>query len=269
MLISINAGILLISGLLSYFLAGRTLQPIKNMMDEQNRFISDASHEIRTPLTSLKSAFEVFLRNKKATVTEAKEIVTESIDEVNTLQSLSDSLLKLAQYEKPNGHAEFKTVTLDGIINESIQKVKSIAEEKHIHLFYETSSLRFEGNRYALVDLFVILFDNAIKYSPINTVITVSIKKIDGTIQIAVQDEGIGIDEKDIPHIFDRFYRADKARSKQDGSGYGLGLSIAKKIVNVHKGTITVTNNAEKGVTFVIQLPVHQTPRFKKPFFFS
>lgn len=255
MLVSINSGILIISGMLAYVLAGRTLKPIKEMMDEQNRFIGDASHEIRTPLTSLKTAFEVFLRDKKATVKEAKNIVSESIVEVNKLQLLSDSLLLLAQYEKPNGHSEFKKIKINEVITEAMQKVKLLAQEKHMQIFYEKSDLIMEGNKYGLTDLFVILFDNAIKYSPINTSIIITVNKTAGFIKIAIQDEGIGIEEKDIPHIFDRFYRADRARSKKSGNGYGLGLSIAKKIVQLHKGTITVKNNSEKGSTFLISFP--------------
>lgn len=269
MLVFMNGGILIISGLLSYFLAGRTLQPIKDMMDEQNRFIGDASHEIRTPLTSLKSAFEVFLRDKKATVQEAKEIVTESIDEVNKLQSLSDALLQLAQYEKPNGHTKFKKLKLNEVIEEAIQKVKPIAQEKHVTIFYEKLAVTLEGNIYGLTDLFVILFDNAIKYSAINSTVTVTTRKVDGTVKVVVQDEGIGIDEEDIPHIFDRFYRADKARTKKLGNGYGLGLAIAKKIIQRHKGSITVKNNQKKGVSFVITLPIRQSSRINKTFSFS
>src|SRR5260370_19278304 len=103
-LISINATILVVSGITGYFLAGITLAPIKEMVDEQNRFISDASHEIGTPLTSLKTAMEVYLRSKKPDLNEAKTLVIESIDEVNKLQSISTSLLQLAQYEKPQNH---------------------------------------------------------------------------------------------------------------------------------------------------------------------
>lgn len=256
MLVSINSGILIISGMLSYFLAGKTLQPIKNMMEEQNRFISDASHEIRTPLTSLKSAFEVFLRNKDANVKEAKIIVSESIDEVNKLQNLSDALLQLAQYEKPNGHTEFKKISLHSVLKEAIQNVKFSADNKHILIVYEKSGIQIEGSKYGLIDLFVILLDNAIKYSPINSTITIEDRKKDNTVYISVHDEGIGIDKKDFPHIFNRFYRADKARSQKAEKGYGLGLSIAKKIVDLHHGTISVRSNINKGTTFIVSLPV-------------
>ena len=108
MLIIVNSGILILSGGMGYVLSGLTLKPIKDMMDEQNRFISDASHELKTPLTSLKIAFEVYLRGKNPTPQETKTLITESIDEVNKLQSLSESLLQLAQYEKPQEKMVFK-----------------------------------------------------------------------------------------------------------------------------------------------------------------
>lgn len=268
MLISINSGILIIAGMLGYVLAGRTLQPIKEMMDEQNRFISDASHEIRTPLTSLKSAFEVFLRDRKPELKEAKTIISESLLEVNTLQSLSDSLLQLAQYEKPNGHSQFEIVELDEIIEQSVSKVKKRALEKNIKINFQKTALSIEGNKFGLIDLLVILLDNAIKYSPEKSNITLESSKLDGDIEIAVIDEGMGIEEKDLHHIFDRFYRADQARSKKKEGGYGLGLSIATKIVNFHEGSISVTNNEKKGTTFRIKLPISHSHGIKQNFIF-
>lgn len=261
MLVTINSGIVIIAGMLAYVLAGRTLQPIKDMVDEQNRFISDASHEIRTPLTSLKSAFEVFLRNRQATVKEAKIVIAESIDEVDKLQSLSDALLQLAQYERPISHSEFKKVEIHKVLLEAVQRVKPMSDNKNIQIIYEKSTVRMEGDRYSLTDLFVILLDNAIKYSPLHATIQIEVKRKDKHVIIAVHDEGIGIDEKDIPYIFDRFYRADKARTKKEENGYGLGLSIAKKIVDLHEGSISVKNNVEKGTTFVVKLPIQHPPR--------
>ncbi len=269
MLISINSGILIISGVLGYVLAGRTLKPIKDMMEEQNRFIGDASHEIRTPLTSLKSAFEVFLRDKKATIKEAKEIVSDSIDEVNKLKSLSDSLLQLAQYEKPNGHSDFKKIPLDKILSDATESILPMAKEKQVKVIFNNTDFTLDGNLYALTDLFIILLDNAVKYSPQNSTVKIKVNKTNESIIVSVFDEGTGVDKKDIPHIFERFYRSDKARSKQSQNGYGLGLSIAKKIVELHKGTISVKNNPEKGSVFMVSLPTKKSLGFKKPFVFS
>jgi signal transduction histidine kinase len=146
MLVFVNCGIFVFAGLLGYILAGKTLAPIKEMMDEQNRFISDASHELRTPLTSLKSAFEVYMRSKTPTVTEAKTLASESIVEVNKLQSLSESLLNLAQYEKPNGSMQFATVDLSKTIRGAIKKVESKAKQKNIRISATFQNIPVQGN---------------------------------------------------------------------------------------------------------------------------
>ncbi len=257
MLVAINCGIFALSGGLGYILAGRTLMPIKDMMDDQNRFISDASHELRTPLTSLKSAFEVYLRSSRPSVKEAKTLVRESISEVNKLQSLSESLLQLAQYQKPNGYLVFEKVSLRHVIEQAIHKIQPLAKEKEIAVHYDEADNEIEGNVYGLVDLVVILLDNAVKYSPRSKNVVIKTEKTDGSILLWVKDNGCGISEKDVLYIFDRFYRADSARSKSGTNGYGLGLSIAKKIVDAHNGSISVESKPNKGATFLVKLPIN------------
>ncbi len=255
MLLIINGGILIISGGLGYMLAGITLKPIADMVAEQNRFISDASHELRTPLTSLKTAFEVYLRQSRSKAGEAHTLISESVAEVNKLQSLSDSLLQLAQYQKPGVRHSFATVPLGDVIRDAIRRTEPLAASKKISIQNNMKSIRVHGNKDSLIDLFVILLDNAIKYSHGEKKVTVESKKTDDTAVISVKDQGIGISEKDLPHIFDRFYRADTARSKIKADGYGLGLSIAKTIVDTHGGAITVTSTPGKGSTFTVRLP--------------
>ena len=257
MLTLVNCGIFVFAGILGYVLAGKTLEPIRNMMDEQNRFISDASHELRTPLTSLKSAFEVFLRSRTPTIAEAKTLTSESIIEVNKLQSLSESLLNLAQYEKPNGSMQFETIKLSNVVNNAIKRIESKIKQKNIQISISIKNVSLKGNSYGLTDLFTILLDNAVKYSHENDTIRIQMKKKDNSVEVYIIDSGIGISEKDIPHIFNRFYRADNARSKDQTGGYGLGLSIAQKIVSIHKGSIRVTSNIGKGSTFIVHLPMN------------
>lgn len=258
-LIMINVGIFLVSGGLGYVLAGRTLKPIKEMVEEQNRFISDASHELRTPLTSLKTSFEVYLRNKNQTLPEAKTLMTESIKEVNTLQSLSESLLQLTYYQDTDGQVKFKKNPVKDIIQEAIHKVEPLAKQKKIAVKYDSTNLQIKWDKSTLIDCVVILLNNAIKYSPRGTIIAIKTKKIDHAVTISVIDQGIGISQKDLPRIFDRFYRADSARTKKYAGGYGLGLSIAKKIVDMHKGSIRVESSLGKGSVFTLQLPFDQS----------
>lgn len=251
-LIFINAGIFGIAGLAGYFLAGRTLNPIKEMVDDQNRFITDASHELRTPLTSLKTSIEVSLRNKKITLDEAKKLIESNLEEVEHLRILSDGLIRLAQYQEPNDNVIFKKGSVKEIIEDAIDKLKPIALENKIKISSKIEKIEIEGDRKSLVELFVILLDNAIKYSRQNSTVKILANKEDNKAIVSVSDEGIGIDRKDMPYIFDRFYRAEKSRSKEDVSGYGLGLSIAKKIVEMHQGAITVKSEKGKGTTFTV-----------------
>ncbi len=256
MLVVVNAGILVISGVFGYFLAGRTLKPIMEMVDEQNRFISDASHELRTPLTALKSSMEVHLRDKKLALSDAKNLIAGSIVEVDKLQVLSDSLLQLAQYQKSNHQTKFEKLDVAEAVNEAVKKITPLARKKDIVIAGDITKGEIEGNRYSLEELVVILLDNAIKYSPEKAKVTISAGRSDGNILISIRDKGPGIDKKDLPHIFDRFYRADSTRSKEKVSGYGLGLSIAKQIVEMHRGSISVESEAKKGTTFTVKLPV-------------
>lgn len=267
LLLGINGVILAAAGGLGYFLAGRTLRPISEMLDEQNQFITDSSHELRTPLTSLKSAMEVGLRDKNLSLKEAKALVSENIEEVNKLQSLSDSLIQLTQYGKANGNIIMEKISLNEVVNKAIERVKLVAKQKTITIEDNVDEFEIFGNKYGLTDLLVILLDNAIKYSPGESTVEITAQKNDGVVKILVRDQGIGIAKEDIQHIFDRFYRADTARLKTKAGGYGLGLSIAKKIVDFHHGTILVESELGKGSTFIVRLPIVQKSSNKKDLF--
>lgn len=253
-IVAIDFSIWLISSGLAYLLAGKTLRPIQLMMLEQHRFISDASHELKTPLTSLKTAFEVFARDQKATMDEAKVLISESILEVNKLQSLSEKLLQLAQYQTPNGHTKQENVALEKIVNDVIKTVTPLANLKKVSIEKKLNDLKVMGNKYALSDLVTILLDNAIKYSNDGGKITVTLQKEKkgSSVVLKIIDEGVGIDRRDLPHIFDRFYRSNTARSKTGAGGYGLGLAIAKKIAESHDGIIEVESLPKKGTTFSV-----------------
>jgi len=251
----INIIIFLTSGALGYFLAGKTLRPIQEMVEEQNRFISDASHELRTPLTALKSSLEVNLRDKNLTIEDAKKTMSESIKDVNDLQRLSDSLLNLSQYQKPFSPSDIKNISLNVCINEAVKKVRPLAKQKQITFEKNVEKINIKGIKDDLINLFVIILDNAIKYSTKKTSIKIYAKKINNQIIINIKDQGVGIEKKDLPFIFDRFFRADQSRSKEKVNGYGLGLSIAKKIVLNHHGKISVTSQIDKGSIFIINFP--------------
>src|SRR4030043_698933 len=241
-----------------YFLAGRTLKPIKEMFDEQNRFITDASHELRTPLTALKTSTEVALRDFNFTPEEAKELLRDNLEEINNLQSLSDGLLRLAQFEKVDSGFHFSQISLNEAILKAQGEVKVLVKEKGIAIKVPDSDYTLEADRNSIVELIVVMLDNAIKYSPNNSEIAILSRKSDPFIVIDVKDQGIGVDSDDIPRIFDRFYRAVESRSKSMASGYGLGLSIAKKIVDAHNGSISVDSVDVKCASFAIIYPARK-----------
>ncbi len=250
-IIGINGGIIILSGSFAYFLAGRTLKPIQLMLNDQNRFISDASHEIRTPLTSLKSAFEVYLRDKNPTLKEAKSLIGESINEVDKLQNLSDGLLELTSYQHPDSTAKHQNLDIKTIISQSISEVKAMADKKRIKIKNNVINSPVFGDADKLISLFVILLDNAIKYSPDKSTIEVGASK-DKNLIVKIKDQGIGVSKKDLPRIFDRFYRSDTARTKNGQGGYGLGLSIAKKIADLHHAKIEVESQVNRGSVFSV-----------------
>lgn len=232
-LLALNGIILIGSGLSGYFLAGKTLSPIAKMMNEQKEFVSNASHELRTPLASLKSQIEVALRSKKISTKELKDLLKSNLDDVNNMTKLSNYLLKLNKQQ--NTKVEFKKVNLAEIIKDVIGK-----RDVKIDLVKTV----INGDRDSLKELVSILVDNAIKYGD-DKEISISLKnKI-----LKISDYGIGISETDLPHIFDRFFRGNKARNKD---GYGLGLSIAKQIADNHNAKIKIESKLGIGTTFKV-----------------
>jgi signal transduction histidine kinase len=250
----INGVILVFSGLLSYFLAGKTLRPIKEMVEEQDRFISDSSHEFRTPLTSLKSAMEVALMDKKLSLSEAKKLISENIEDVNRLQKLSDSLIQLSR-RGGKIKLNIEKISVKSLIESSLHQVKSLANKKDIDIKSSSKNINFLGDKDKLTNLMVILLDNAIKYSQNKKRVILKVWKTKHFVNISVKDYGYGISDKDLPNIYDRFYRADLSRSSTKVSGHGLGLSIAKMIVDQHKGRISVKSKLGSGTIFVVRIP--------------
>lgn len=256
-LIAIDVVILISSGLLSYFLAGRTLKPIKDMVDEQDRFVSDASHEFKTPLTALKSSFEVFLRDKETSMDDAREVIKDGIKDVDGLNNLATSLLELAQFKKSDHKTNFETLELAEVIGKAIEVIKPLAQKNQIKINYQESHQQVFGNKDRLIQLFTILLDNAIKYSPVGKSIELVATSLDTkVVQVKVIDRGVGIAPEDLPHVFERFYRADASRNKTNVPGYGLGLSIAKHIVESHGGKISIASELGKGTTIQLALRI-------------
>ena len=236
----------------SYILARRTLQPVEDALESQTRFSSDAAHELRTPLTIMQSEIEVGLRDKKATKQSHASLLQSNLDEVGHMRTLTDRLLLLAN----NHDIALGPTSLEAVAIEAVNHTIPLAQAKRISIENKAGAITVVGNTASLTDAVVILLDNAIKYSPAKSTVSLTTSVKGKHAELRVVDTGSGIPAKDLPHIFDRFYRADTSRSAQNVAGHGLGLSIAKQIVAAHHGHIVARPNAKgKGTTFTITLP--------------
>ena len=245
----INLSILILSGLGGYFLAGVTLEPISKMLEDQKNFVSNASHELRTPLTSLMTEIEVALRDKKMGLADSKKLLESNLEEVKKMNSLSNYLLQLNRFQDGGANLEIKKIDLKVVTEKVISKIAPIAKAKRIKLISNLDKSIVKGNEESVKELVTILLDNAIKYSLKNTSVNITVRT-NGTLKIS--DQGVGVSSKDMPHIFDRFYRSESSRNKEKSDGYGLGLSIAKSIVDLHGATIRVDSKLQKGTTFTV-----------------
>lgn len=252
-LIVINGVILVLAGGSGFFLAGKTLKPIQRMVDEQNQFISDASHELRTPIAVLRAEMEEHLLEPHISDQEARDLIGSNLEELNSLQALATSLLKINQLERKDEQSAKTNLAWDEIVAEVAEKMEPLAKKKKITINQKLVPATVMGNKENLEELLIIIIDNAIKYSKNNSKVTIEMVTKANDVEVKISDEGIGISEKDINHIFDRFYRADQSRKQKEG--YGLGLAIAKKIAELHRGSIEVKSRINQGSTFVITLP--------------
>lgn len=253
-LLLFNIAVLGVGGGVSYFLARRTLQPIEETLEMQKRFTGDASHELRTPLTVMQTEIEVALRSPELTKKEAVDLLKSNLEEVGKLKSLSEGLLTLATTDA-GGVAQEK-ISVARLVDGAIDQVAKSAAARKIKLNRKVKDTVLLGNPQQLTNLVAILLDNAIKYSQPNSKVMIEAKLKDKQAQISVTDHGQGITAADLPHIFDRFYRADISRTKSHTHGYGLGLAIAKKIADLHHGSIEVKSSPGKGSTFNVRLPL-------------
>lgn len=254
LLVIINGLVLIASGVLAYLLAGKTLEPIQDMMEEQQQFVSDAGHELKTPLTAVRTGMEVALRDKKLSLSEAKQVLRDSLEELLLLQNITQSLLNLSQ-GGPQQEPYFEEIQISQVIQKAIKKVTPMAQRKEISIVAQLESVLVKGIEIQLTELFVTLLDNAIKYSPPKTTIEVATKQGRRSVTVFVKDQGVGITPEDQKHIFDRFFQVDPARSKGSECGHGLGLAIAQRIVGTHHGKLSVQSELGQGSTFVVQLP--------------
>lgn len=240
-----------------YYLAGRSIKPIREMFKRQREFVADASHELRTPLTVMGIAAEGMEGDTDSNFSEFTVDTLKTMRiEIKRMNNLVAALLSLARNDAGAGDLKLEQVNFNVLFEQTLGTLSMLAEQKGLKLEQRLAQERLIiwGDRMRLEQLLTILVDNAIKYSARGTV-TVSALRQNLQLVIKVEDEGIGIDTQDIERIFERFYRVDKARTRAEG-GFGLGLPIAKLIVEQHQGTIEVESKKNGGSSFIVKLPL-------------
>ncbi len=260
LLLALGVVVLLGAGVGGLFLSNRALVPARLAWSNQQRFIADAAHELRTPLTLLRADAEVLLRGRERLDGEDASLLEDIVAEANHMGNLATNLLTLARLDNGTTHREHEVVNLAALSQEIARRVQALAEQRGI-----TVQMQDDGDLYVIGDPLLLeqailgLLDNALKYNRQGGHILVLTKSIAEQAVLEISDTGIGIAAEHLPHLGERFYRIDKARSREAG-GTGLGLSIARNIALVHGGELSIASVLQKGTTVTITLPeVHRS----------
>ncbi|MEC4674179.1 MAG: ATP-binding protein [Nitrospirota bacterium] len=227
---------------------------LQRAFESQHRFVGDAAHELRTPLTAMKGNVEVALRRERSTE-EYRDVLSTSLGQVEHLSRLVKSLLTLTQFAGEHPPLDLKPVLLEPLMKELVLELSILAEGKGCLFTTHIQEVpQVLGDAGQLKQLVINLLDNAIRHTPHGGAVTVTMQSSEKTVLLTVEDTGSGIGSDHLPHIFERFYRADRARDRESG-GTGLGLAIAKEIALAHHGTIKVKSEVGNGSVFTVRLP--------------
>lgn len=240
----------------SYFLARINMLPIVKSWKQQTEFVNDAAHELRTPLTIIQGKLEYMLTKPNKKIIDEAESISVSLDEVSRLNNLTNNLLDLARFDQATTELHFEYTQPELFLKDPIEPFKDIINSQskvfQINLYHHPTLYL---DRDKIKQLLIILLDNATKYTPKNGTIRIY-DQIEGSkYQFIISDTGVGISDADKQKVFHRFYRVDKSRNQSSG-GHGLGLAIAKQIVENHHGRIFVQDNLPHGSEFVVELPI-------------
>lgn len=242
----------------SRLLADKAMVPIKKSWQRQQDFVADASHELRNPLAVIQTNLELIQGNPEKTIASQEKWLGYIQIETNRMAKLVDDLLFLARADTQQQLLEMKWFALDKTLQEIIDPFETIAKVKNIKMerFIE-SEIIFYGDENKIKQVVVILIDNAIKHTASGGVVNLKLQKHGSAVEINISDTGEGIAPEHLDKIFERFYRVDKARSRQQG-GTGLGLAIADSIIKSHGGSVRVISAQGEGTTFAISFPVEK-----------
>ena len=252
---TLSISLLIIWAISSVILAEISYRQAAKAKEQQKRFTADISHDLRTPTAALQTLLEVSqldpaLRAHRP----AQDVFARALAQVHSISSLTDRLLRLSQLETtPPPH--LTPVCLQPVVADAISQLEPLSQQKQQTITAEISpTLQVAASADELAQLVVILLDNAIKFSPPRASITITLRHTTSHVVVAVHDSGPGMTPEEHAHIFDRFYRADLSRHREDDSGFGLGLAIAAAIATRHGSKISVTSQPGSGTTFTFRL---------------
>jgi two-component system, OmpR family, sensor histidine kinase CiaH len=237
------------------YLANKALIPIRTSWEKQQQFVADASHELRTPLSVMKLNLEHLFRNPDASILQESETIHQTIQEIDYMSKMTTDLLTLARSDSNQVQIIKESIQLDEILNKVVKDFKPLTNLKKIKITSDISPIKMMGDRERLKQLFIILLDNAVKYTRENGAVSLKSSVRNSRAVIDIVDTGIGIPKTDLSHVFDRYYRGDKSRTRHV-EGSGLGLSIAHWIIQAHSGKIQVTSKEGEGTHVFVSLPI-------------
>ncbi len=229
---------------------------VQSSQSSQRDFIANISHELKTPLTSIQGFAQAILDGTADSPEDRKQAAGVIYSEAERMNQLVLSLLELARLEAGTAHLEQETVNLETVLQNIVKKLTPQARASQVELHADIPLLfQVKGDEDRLTQVFTNLVDNALKFTPRGGKVTLTAQMAGDGVEIRIMDSGPGISPQDLPHIFERFYQADKSRQGGQGHGVGLGLAIAREIVQAHRGTIRAESSPGQGATFIVSLP--------------
>lgn len=242
---------------IGYVLSGGAMKPVREAYEKQRQFAADASHELRTPLAVVLASADLLRSDPSITSPFLKQVIEDVRDEVKKMTKLVSDLLTVARTDGKANQMRLVRMDLVSAVQQTVRIMRPFAEKKDIVIDEELPKrVEIHADEQKIRQLILILVDNAVKYTPEHGRISVCVQEDRGSVKLSVSDTGIGIAPEHQERIFERFYRVDKARSRRMG-GNGLGLAIAREIVEAHGGSIAVESEPGKGTTFHIRLKAH------------
>ena len=233
------------------------LDRLHRVFEGQRQFVADAAHEMQTPLTVIKGTIEVTLQ-KNRSADEYRDALVTNLGQVERLSALTRSLLTLAQFAGDRPPVQLVPLALEPLVQDLVRELTVLAEDRKVQLTLETHPVPLVlGDHGRLTQLLINLLDNALAHTPPAGTVTLRLQPDNGQVVMEVEDTGPGIAPEHLPHLFERFYRGDRARDRESG-GTGLGLAIVKEIAEAHGGTVRASSTLGKGSVFTLSLPPYR-----------